>query len=169
MSWAYSLHPVCCTQSICFADFWLTLSVFHYCVIKEYHWKMVRKAHVRKIQVVKGVGTKGRTNYFSFSLSSPSFPHPTTLWFIGEAPWLLQFWGSCWESSSSSWSTFLQLCRYRQVLRDKSFSAAICVFVLCTTFLFQMVLISSELSLVQKTVTENVTEHSLSFEHKTPQ
>lgn len=44
---------------------------------------MVREAHVVKIQVVKEVGTGGRTKYSCLSLSSPSFAHPIMLWFIG--------------------------------------------------------------------------------------
>lgn len=44
---------------------------------------MVREAHVVKIQVVKEVGTGGRMKYSCLSLSSPSFAHPITLWFIG--------------------------------------------------------------------------------------
>lgn len=133
------------------------------CVIKEYHWKTERKTRD------KTAGRAGslyqRQNFehiFSFSVL-PDSHTPVTLWFIGNVSWCL-FWGS--------WSTSLQLCRYRQVLTDTSVSAVICVFILCTAYALPNAtaeLISSELSLVQTTMTENVTEHSLSSEHKTPQ
>lgn len=122
------------------------------CVIKEYHQKMVRKTHVMKLQVVQEACVRGRTLkiFFSFSVL-PHLHTPITLWFIGETSWCLLFSGSWWKSSCCSWSTFLQLCRYRQVLTDKSFSAVICVFVLCATYPLPnstAELISSELSLV---------------------
>lgn len=167
-SWADSLLPVCHTRSICLADFWLVLSVFHYCAVK------LRSIAERWLENhMSWDCTQSRkfvwnTEYFFFSVSTP-FTHPITPWFMDETSWCLFIWGR--EVFCRSWSTFLQFCRHRQVITDKSFSEVILVFILCATYPLPndtTELISSELSSVPKTMTTNVTEHGLSFGHKAP-
>lgn len=136
------------------------------CEIKEYCWEMVRKSHVVRLHAEQEVCVKHRI-FLLLCQYSIYTSHNTLVygWDVLVSLHLRQ------RSFCCSWSTFLQLCRHRQVITDKSFSEVILVFILCATYPLPndtTELISSELSSVPKTMTTNVTEHGLSFGHKAP-